>query len=309
MTQYALEVNGLVKAFKGQKAVDGLSFAIEKGSVWGLLGPNGAGKTTSIRMVSGLLKPDAGHILLNGKPLGPSTISGIGLCPQELAIWDNLTVQEQLLYVASLYDIPRDLAKKRAAELLDALKLTEQKNKLAYALSGGMKRRLNIMLALMHDPELIILDEPQAGLDPQSRLLVRDYIRSLKGTKTVLITTHDMEEAEKLSDQVAIIDHGRILASDSPQGLKAKYTQKPLIQLRWSKGQAAFDAVMAGFLSPYTVTTLGDQMMIQTADPFQGIAELVRIFGETDTIDAHLELRQPTLEDLFIQLTGRGLRE
>ena len=141
----------------------------------------------------------------------------IGLCPQELVIWETLTCLEQLVFVGTQYDLARGEARRRALELLDILGLSDKANKLAKTLSGGMKRRLNLALALVHDPELLVLDEPQAGLDPQSRILVREYIRSLAEEKTVLLTTHEMDEADRLAERIGIIDHGQLLVLDTPE--------------------------------------------------------------------------------------------
>ena len=155
--ELAMEVHGIAKRYGKVVAVEEVSFDVPVGRIFGLLGPNGAGKTTSIRMISGLLKPERGSIKLHGEPLSAKSITMVGLCPQELAIWDNLTVMEQLLYAASIYDVPRALAKERASSLLSDLQMTEHQRKFGSALSGGMKRRLNIMLALMHDPKLSLI--------------------------------------------------------------------------------------------------------------------------------------------------------
>lgn len=318
----AIAVYQLKKAYKGNVAVNNISFEIPQGSIFGLLGPNGAGKTTTIRMLSGLLKPDGGTISYLGQPLSGDTIIQMGLCPQELAIWDNLTVMEQLLYVASLYDIPQKVARARAHQLLEHLHLSEQKNELAHALSGGMKRRLNILLALMHDPQILILDEPQAGLDPQSRLLVRDYIRSLRGKKTVLITTHDMEEAEKLLDIVAIIDHGNILVMDQPKVLKNKYFENAILQMTWEYPELSPESVFADLMVPtkpedsllptgpgFRLIHTGDRLTIDTPEPLLAMDAIHKLFEKKALDVGDLEMRRATLEDIFIHLTGRSMRE
>jgi ABC-2 type transport system ATP-binding protein len=249
----ALRVAGLSKSFKDVKAVDGLSLEVRRGEIFGFLGPNGAGKTTAIRMMCGLLRPDAGTVEIAGRPVRARAVgglSGVGLAPQAIVVWDALTCAEQLEFMGRMYGLDRGLARRRTAALLEAFGLAEKRGRLARTLSGGMLRRLNIALALVHEPALLFLDEPQAGLDPQSRVLVRDYIRGLAGRTTVVLTTHDMDEAEKLSDRVCIIDRGRVLALDRVGAVKAA-------------------------LGP----------------------------------PASLRPREATLEDVFIALTGRGLRE
>ena len=188
-----LSLKNLRKSFGDLEAVRDLSLDVQRGEVFGFLGPNGAGKTTTIRMICGLLNADGGEILVDGTHLRENSRAcrrRIGLCPQELVIWETLTCIEQLILMGTQYDLPRHQARRRGENLLDILGLAEKRNKLAKTLSGGMKRRLNLALALVHDPEILVLDEPQAGLDPQSRILVREYILSLAREKTVLLTTH-----------------------------------------------------------------------------------------------------------------------
>ena len=179
-------------------------------------------------MICGLLKPDEGEVLFNGKPLRDDSIGKtmIGLCPQENIHWDRLTCSEQMVFMAEMYGIRRKEAKSKAALLLDQVDLLPQSGKQARKLSGGMKRRLNIALALVHDPPVLILDEPEAGLDPQSRVLMREFIQSLSGTRTIILTTHNMDEADRLSNRVAIIDQGRIIKLDTPGNLKAEVKNK-----------------------------------------------------------------------------------
>jgi len=206
-------------------AVDGLSIEIRSGEIFGLLGPNGAGKSTTIGVVCGLVAADSGRVLLDGAELigNRELRRRIGYCPQSLVLWDRLGCLEQIVFIARLYGAGRAEARSKAEELLSSLGLADKAKVHARKLSGGMKRRLNLALALANDPELIVLDEAEAGLDPQSRVLVRDYIRVLAGRRTVLVTTHDMDEAERIADRIAIIDHGKLLELDSPSALLKKY--------------------------------------------------------------------------------------
>jgi len=309
-----LSVEGLSKKYGELLAVDEVSFSVHKGEVFGLLGPNGAGKTTIIKMLCGLLKADAGNMTFGGISMstGYNQIkSMIGLCPQEIVIWELLTCLEQLKFVGMSYGLSSKEAGKKAESLLETLGLTAKKNKKAKTLSGGMQRRLNIALALIHDPEIIILDEPQAGLDPQSRILVRDFIRQLAKEKTVILTTHDMDEADRLSDRVAIIDHGKILLIGTPEQLKEKSGLGDVIQVRISEvDKVKIDQLMVSIPTEFTEKTYSDGLLLLGASE---VLELIPLINNTlKAHNIHIEdmtIRKRTLEDVFISMTGRGLRE
>lgn len=219
----SIQIQDLTKRFDRITAVDRINLTIKPGEIIGFLGPNGAGKTTTIRMVCGLLKPDEGTILFNGQSLQevPAGRTLIGLCPQENIHWQRLTCMEQLIFMAQMYDQKLRTARERANRLLAELGIERQAKKQARKLSGGMQRRLNIALALIHDPQILILDEPEAGLDPQSRVRMREFIKGLSGNRTIILTTHNMDEADRLSDRVAIIDEGKILKLGAPLELKS----------------------------------------------------------------------------------------
>jgi len=303
----------LRKTFGDVEAVRDLSLEILRGEVFGFLGPNGAGKTTAIRMICGLLRADSGEIHLNGQDLRGNPRAcrqRIGLCPQELVIWEGLTCGEQLTFLGTQYDLPYRKARRRADELLGILGLSEKRNHLAKTLSGGMKRRLNLALALVHDPDLLVLDEPQAGLDPQSRILVREYLLELARNKTVLLTTHEMDEADRLAGRIGIIDHGRLLVLDTPDGLKQAHAGGEILE------------VGLGEPSPSPVDLLGE--LPDELRALESLPGTLRLTGPSlhdliPTLFRRLEdaglavyditLRKPTLEDVFISLTGRGLRE
>ncbi len=309
-----LRVEGLVRRFGELTAVDGLSFSIRRGEIFGFLGPNGAGKTTTIKMMCGLLRPHGGTIEIAGMALragGWKGLRRIGVCPQSIVIWEAMTCFEQLEFMGRMYDLERRQAAKRASELLAAFALTEKRNKLGKTLSGGMQRRLNIALALVHEPELLFLDEPQAGLDPQSRVLVRDYVRSLSGKMTIVLTTHDMEEADKMSDRVCIIDKGRLLALDSVDGIKNRLGEGDLFEIRIAEDPERELlpqlSGLKGMTGLFTVREHTVSLVSKAAtDLLPLILQRIREKG------LHLEdlrIRKTTLEDVFIRLTGRGLRE
>jgi ABC-2 type transport system ATP-binding protein len=313
-TETVLRLKGLKKSYGDLVAVNDLSLDVRRGEILGLLGPNGAGKTTTIHMVCGLLRSDAGEVLIDGhsleteyrecKPL-------IGLCPQDLIVWDSLTCLEQLEFVGRQYDLDRKTAWNRADELLEALGLSNERSRLASTLSGGMKRRLNIALALVHDPQILILDEPQAGLDPQSRVLVRDYIKSLRSETTVVLTTHDMDEADRLSDRVAIIDNGCLLELDTPDGLKSRIGAGDVLGIRLSNGQEKKLDDLMGDL-PESLRNLICQNGTLRLVASDTMATLPTVFSELRNSGLEVEdlsIRKKTLEDVFIALTGRRLRE
>ncbi len=221
----ALSIKNLVKTYGSFTAVDGISLEIAENEIFGFLGPNGAGKTTAIKMICGLISKTSGSVKIFGEEVSSdsSILKRIGMAPQSAVFWEKLTCTEQLEYLGGLYGIQKKVCRERAEKLLTDLGLIEKRKSLGGTLSGGMQRRLNLALALIHDPELIVLDEPEAGLDPQSRILVREYIRSLSGTKTILLTTHDMDEADRLSGRIAIIDQGKLLKLGTPSDLKKDF--------------------------------------------------------------------------------------
>lgn len=222
-----LEVKNIKKHYGDVTALNGISYSLYKNEILGVLGPNGAGKTTSINCLCGLLPMDSGKVIYKGIEVALPK-KKLGLCPQELIIWDSLTLKEQLFYIGELYEIEKEIIYKRSTELVDLLGLANKKNKLAKTLSGGMKRRLNIALSLMHDPEILVLDEPEAGLDPQSRILVRNFIKEQSKIRTIILTTHNMDEAERLSTRLILIDHGLIIEKGTSEELKEKHNCKTL---------------------------------------------------------------------------------
>lgn len=309
-----LTVEGLSKYYGSLPAVDNISFSVFKGEVFGLLGPNGAGKTSVIKVLCGVLKADAGNILFDGISLSEEynqIKSFIGLCPQDIVIWEQLTCFEQLKFMGMSYGLSSPTAAARSESLLDTMGLTGKKHKLAGTLSGGMQRRLNIALALVHDPKLIILDEPQAGLDPQSRILVRDFIRQLAKQKTVILTTHDMDEADRLSDRVAIIDRGKILITDTPENLKTKSGMGDIIQVKLSGlSKSEIERLFHSLPAVFSEKKYSDGLLLLGAD---NVIELIPTVHKTLTdLNIPVEditVRKHTLEDAFISMTGRGLRE
>ncbi len=315
MSDNILVLSHLSKRFGSVQAVQELSLEVHAGEIFGFLGPNGAGKTTTISLICGLLKPDAGSVSLNGagSPGSEMVRSRIGVCPQSIMLWEKLTCLEQLAFIGEMYGVPLRVARQRGEELLAAFGLSEKRKHLAATLSGGMQRRLNLALALVHDPDLLVLDEPEAGLDPQSRVMVREYIRGWargKMGRTVVFTTHNMDEAERLVDRLAIIDHGRLLVLDTPDALKRQYGQGDVLEMTLKPDGCTPEAVLSalGALGSAARYTAG-RLEIRHTNAVEALPEALNSLRQAGFIPMEIRLRENTLEDVFIALTGRGLRE
>jgi ABC-2 type transport system ATP-binding protein len=315
MATTVLQTEGLTKRYGSLTAVDDLSLEVYEGEVFGFLGPNGAGKTTSINMMCGLLKPDKGRVLLHGKALngGDKCVRArVGMCPQDIVVWERLTCIEQLQFVGQMYGLKGKQARKNGETLLVELDLTEKRDKQARTLSGGMQRRLNLALALVHDPEIVVLDEPEAGLDPQSRLKVREYIHSLARLKTIILTTHNMDEAERLADRVAIIDHGQLLVLDTPEALKRRVGEGDVLEMNLS-GQEVEDeqieAALTSLDSQLDASITGKSLMVRALNVVNLLPLILDALNGMGVQPGEVRLRQNSLEDVFIQLTGRRLRQ
>ena len=312
MTGITLETRDLSRRFGDLAAVDHLTFGVRKGEIYGFLGPNGAGKTTTIRMIAGLLRPTSGTVHVEGREVSardPEARRLIGLCPQENVIYPELTARENLEYAAALFDVPRAKRRARADDVLSALGLEEKAKARASALSGGMKRRLTIGMAIVHDPQVVVLDEPEAGLDPQTRLGVRDFIRSMRQERTVVLTSHNMDEVERVADRVGIIDKGKLVVEGTPSELKSKLGSGDTIEIALAQGtpERIAEAVRASIagevhVAERTITVRG----LDLARQFPAILDKVSRAGATIE---DVRYRGNTLEDVFISLTGRGLRE
>ena len=290
----ALEVRELVKHFKQVKAVNGLSFDVKTGTCFGLLGPNGAGKSTTIEMCEGLLTPTSGSIRYRGEPLGPRYRERVGIQFQSTALQDHLTVIENLRFFSALYPVRRSLD-----ELIALCRLEDFLDRDSRKLSGGQRQRLLLAIALVNDPELLFLDEPTTGLDPQARRNFWDLVRDIKAAgRTIVLTTHYMEEAYLLCDEIVIVDAGQIIARGVPSQLLAEHFNDSVLEVPAAEAPKLAGSALAG-------TPKGDTLEIQTPDVNAAVAALLAAGVSL----AQLRIRPRTLEDLFIELTGRGLRE
>ncbi|MFZ7127437.1 MAG: ABC transporter ATP-binding protein [Desulfobacterales bacterium] len=299
-----IEVRNLIKRYNGILAVGGISFSVRKGEFFGLLGPNGAGKTTTIRMLYGFSPPTQGDLRLFGMDITRDwrkIKSRIGVCQQDNTLDPDLTVEQNLLVFASYFSIPWREARDRAAELLKFFALSHRKDAKVMDLSGGMARRLILARALINEPDILVLDEPTTGLDPQSRHQVWEKLEALKSRGlTVLITTHYMEEAARLCDRLVIIDHGRILVEGTPRALIEAHAGSQVIEIDGP------DEPLRAFVREASVEhdDLGDRLVV-FAPEGSGLGDAIR-----DRFCAQgCAFRSSTLEDVFLRLTGRELRE
>ena len=307
-----LKVQGLVKAFGAVRAVDGVGFEVHPGEIYGLLGPNGAGKTTTISMISGLLKPDSGEVIIAGKAFWSDPQQAkrmMGVVPQELAIYEELTGRENFEYWGRLAGLSHGDARSRSAELLAALSLTDRADDAVKKYSGGMKRRINLGCALLHRPQLLLLDEPTVGIDPQARMNILEFIRGLCASGTaILYTTHYLEEAETLCQRIGIIDHGRLLAEGSLAELQERLGGDRLFILEADFKNAAPET-WGGFAERFRVIQRSERQLTLAAvghrDPSDCLKDLLALPVRVENV----MLKRPSLNDVFLQLTGRDLRE
>ena len=234
----------------------------------------------------------------------------MGICPQENILWNKLSCFEQLVFSARMYSVPRGEARSRADQMLQIMGLASKRNKMAATLSGGMKRRMNVIMAMMHDPEILVFDEPEAGLDPQSRLLVRDFIRDTARHKTVIVTTHNMDEAERIADRVAIIDSGKLLQLDTPDRLKSSIGEGDILEmlLRGSEPSGLDRAEVNLKALGYAVNRMEDRFVIRARNLVSRIHEIYQVLEVEKIHIREMKIRQNTLEDVFIHLTGKSLR-
>ncbi len=304
----AIEVENLTKYYEKFLAVDHISFAVKQGEIFGFLGPNGAGKTTTQRMLTTLLTPTEGRILINGHDLAHDAYPAkqkIGLVPEESNVYTELTAWNNLMFTARLYRVPRTERAKRAQELLETFGLWEKRGIKAENFSKGMRRRLSIAMAIIHKPSLLFLDEPTPGLDAQSIRTIWELIRRMnaEGT-TVFITTHQIEEANQLCNRVAIISHGKIAAIDTPERLKANFRRVQSVEVAFDGEMAEQGAGLEALPGVTTLVKAADKMRLYTEDPS---ALLPRVIEYAESHNLHivsLNTLGPSLEDVFLEVTG-----
>ncbi len=310
-----LEAQNLVKKFNDFTAVDGVSFAIEEGEVFSLLGPNGAGKTTTISMLSCLLAPTQGDAVIGGYSVGKDPMAVkkvIGVVPQDIALYEDLSAIENLVFWGRMYGMGGAALKQRVAEVLDEVGLADKAKQRVKTYSGGMKRRINIAVGLLHKPRLLFMDEPTVGIDPQSRRNILDNVKELNQQgMPVLYTTHYMEEAQELSHRVGIIDHGKLIALGTQRELTQMVGQMDALHLHLPEGQESgrFVEALRSLPDVRQVTTTDDEIVLIVPEAQEAIPP---VFTQADRLGFKIrsvEIEEPNLEAVFLHLTGRALRD
>lgn len=310
-----LSISRLQKRFGDRIAVDDVSFEVREGETIGLLGPNGAGKTTTLSMMSGLSRPDGGSVSFRGRIVRQDAGDlkrRVGLVPQDLALYDELSAWSNLELFGGLYGLAGRTLATRADAALTLVGLAQRRSDRVKDFSGGMKRRLNIAAALLHDPELILLDEPTVGVDPQSRNAIFDNLEELKRRgKTLVYTTHYMEEAERLCDRIVIIDHGRVIANDTVRGLYKLLPNSHSVEVQFD-GPPPNDGLFASLASLPGISAVSRSdggVKIETQDFATSLARALDLIAGQDLRVVSVQSGRTTLEDVFITLTGHGLRD
>lgn len=324
-----LEVKNLVKKYGDLTAVKGISFEIQKGEIFSLLGPNGAGKTTTISMISGLLAPTSGDAFIGGFSITRQALEAkrlLGVVPQEIALYPTLTARQNLEFFGRMYGLGGKELTTRVDAMLDFVELSDRQSDRIETFSGGMKRRINIAAGLLHDPQVIYMDEPTVGIDPQSRRRILDTVKQLREQRgmTVLYTTHLMEEAQELSDRVGIIDHGEIIALGTPGDLILQVGEQD--RLIFKVGQAAVsnetlehirssvEGVTQAIYDPpgeegENKTNVSGLMVVNAKRGRKAMPFVLRLAEEAGIQIESVEVHEPDLEAVFLHLTGRALRD
>jgi ABC-2 type transport system ATP-binding protein len=310
----AVDVRALTKRFGDFTAVNAISFTVRPGEIFGLLGPNGAGKSTLIRMLTTLMAPTAGSAAVGGADIvrqSDVVRRTIGVIPQALTSDPELSVEENLVIFARLYGVPRDRRKRLIAELLEAVQLTEWRDKPVRQLSGGMRRRVEIARGLVHEPRIFFLDEPTTGLDPVSRTAVWEMLQRIKAARalTVIVTTHYMDEADKLCDRIAIVDHGKLVALDSPLNLKAAIPGKNVIEVSFTGEPADWRARLERLPAVDNLTGERNVFRIASSNGPATTTAVMTLAAESDVAVRSLAVHSTTLDDVFVHFTGRDLRD
>ncbi len=317
MKEKIIETSHLTKQFGDLTAVDELNIYVNKGELVGFLGPNGAGKTTTISMLSTILKPTSGDAFIEGHSIikEPQEVrKRIGVCPQELILYDYLSARENCEFFAEMHRLPKEKITQQIDFLFTKLGLQNKITARSSTLSGGLKRRLNLMMALVMDPEIIFLDEPSAGLDPQAARVTWDFIRELRDQgKTIILTTHNMHEAEELSDRIYIIDYGQIIADGSPQALRANIGEGEIFDLKFKETLNLNELkqkveALGSYIKKVQILS-ADRMVISATGGVQRLLEIEELLPNKLQSLENLNIHGNTLEDVFLVLTGRALRE
>ena len=309
----AIEAKGLKKFYKDVKAVNGVDFTIQTGEIFSLLGPNGAGKTTIINLLTGLFPPNAGDVFIFGKSIKKEPMKAkalMGVVPQEIALYEDLSARENLLFWGKLYGLRGKQLQSRVDEVLDLIGLRDRQRQRISKYSGGMKRRVNIGIALLHLPKLVVMDEPTVGIDPQSRRHILDNVLDLnKQGMTVLYTTHYMEEVQELSDHIAIMDQGKIVARGTHAELVQLVGEQDRVELTLTQDGGKVLTAWKKLEGVSKISQEGEKVILLVNDSNTVLPELFKIANQNDARIATISIHEPNLEAVFLHLTGKALRD
>lgn len=308
-----IKLDRLEKKYNEKTVVSGITLSIEKGELFGLLGPNGAGKSTTISMLAGLIKPTSGKIYVNGMDIAKHPMEGkkrIGLVPQEIALYPALSAVDNLRFWGRMYGLSGKHLEERVTEVLRIVNLEDRKKQIIKSYSGGMQRRINIAAALLHEPEILIMDEPTVGIDPQSRNYILEKVKELNARgMTVIYTSHYMEEVEFLCNRIAIIDEGKILVVDEKENLKQSLLDGDVIDFQLSKVSPALLARLRELKAIRHLRQKDRELSLSVDKAWQALPDILRVISENNADIVQMKVEQPNLESVFLKLTGKALRD
>lgn len=305
-----LVVQDIVKSFSGKNVLDCLSFEVNNGEVLGVLGPNGAGKSTTFNIITGLIQADSGSVEFknNTNPSSKRYKRSLGVVPQDISLYSNMTVEENLRFIGKLYGVKGKKLEEKVHEILGEMNLNNKRKEAVKNLSGGMKRRVNIAAALLHNPELVIMDEPTVGVDPQSRSDIWDIIRGLKKKgKSIILTSHYVDEIERLSDRVIVINSGKVIAEGTVDELIEKFCRNYVYIVEFYSFQENFTEELNRQMMVKSIDIDGNKAKINVDSDKNILESIIRIASKLNLEIKNIDVKKPNLEDVFFNFTGKGM--